>query len=418
MSFMSYQSTRPWARSLKSKVESREMPPWNADPQYGHFANDRSLSARDIATLAAWVDGGAVEGDPKDAPLPVMFPEGWEIQPDVVLELKPYDIPAAGTLEWMSVVIPTGFAKDTWITSIEIRPGAMEATHHICLGIRKHAPGVEYYTPVWTDIPRDQNGDEILQTAGAPPRRQLTPNGPLPARAGGGGFERGPRLSFGTGNDACYLPGVQAMRFDRTADAAKLVPAGADITLNVHYTPSGKAVTDVTRIGITLAKHEPASRFVTVVPQPTNGTDPKHFRIPANDPNYESSFEGTFMTDAQLVWMMPHMHLRGKDMKYTLIYPDGRNEVVLNVPRFDFEWQLAYDVATPIRVPKGTKIVAVAHHDNSAANKRNPNPNKDVFFGNQTWEEMMNPWFGIVVPTNVDPTKIIKSKADLSGDGG
>ena len=148
------------------------------------------------------------------------------------------------------------------------------------------------------------------------------------------------------------------------------------------------------------------------------GTDPNNFAIPPNASNFETEpAEFTFLVDAELHWMSQHIHLRGKDMKYKLVFPDGREQVVLNVPRYDFNWQLGYDLAEPIKVPKGTKMIVVAHYDNSANNKFNPDPDRTVYYGNMTWEEMFSPFFAITVDKSVDPAKAVKAPRTAAGGG-
>jgi hypothetical protein len=185
------------------------------------------------------------------------------------------------------------------------------------------------------------------------------------------------------------------------------------MVLSLHYTPNGTAVRDEVLIGYTVLKEPPKRRYVTFFPSATN--DPKLFAIPPRDPNWQSPpVEVTFKTDAELVYMMPHMHARGKDMTYTLKYPDGRKEVILHVPRYDFNWQLGYH--TSVRVPKGSTLRVDAHFDNSPNNKSNPNPDRTVYFGEMTWEEMMTPFFGVVVDAGVQPSEIL-TKADAPASG-
>ena len=387
MSFLTYKDARPWAKAMKSAVALRKMPPWFADAEFGHFLNDRSLKSNEIETIAKWADNGAPEGNAEDAPPPVKWPEGWQIQPDIIVQGPTYDVPAHtrnNVVEWVSVTVPTGFKEDTWITSVQIRPEHREVTHHMCLGFNPHTPDVEYFKPYWDDKPRDEDGSAIPG--------------------------RGPTFGPGTPNhrfrsmaEDCYLPGNPVADY-RDFHAAKLVRAGSDITINLHYTPNGTAVTDHVLIGLTVAKQPPERRYVSL--SASAPTDPKRFAIPPNDPNWQSpSAEVTFNDDVELVYMMPHMHVRGKDMTYTLIYPDGRQQVVLRVPHYDFNWQLGYN--TVLKVPKGTKLHVDAHYDNSANNKWNPNPNKTVYYGEMTWEEMMFPFFGVVVGKDVNPSKIL-----------
>jgi hypothetical protein len=399
MSFLTYQSTRPWAKAMKAAVVSRKMPPWFADPRYGHFANDRSLKQSDIDTLVKWVDGGALEGDPNDAPPAVQWPEdGWHIKPDVIVDGPGLKVPASGLLEWTWVAVPSGFTKDTWITSIEFRPSDLSITHHICLQMKPHTPGVEYNVPVWDDKQRDENGLEG-------PR----PKGSNIART------KVSRLTAGSEMMGCYVPGMPILDF-RELHAGKLIPAGTDFLFVFHYTPNGKEVNAHVQIGFTVAKEAPERKFVTVAG--SSVTDADSFAIPPNAPNWESPpMIVRFIEDVELVWMMPHMHLRGKDMTYELKYADGTSQTVLSVPRYDFNWQLGYEVADPIKLPRGTSLIGTAHYDNSVNNKFNPNPNQTVYYGDMTWEEMMAPFFGVLVDKNVDSKKVFEYIRGSGGSG-
>jgi hypothetical protein len=392
MSFLSYADARPWAKAMKAAVVEKKMPPWFADPRYGHFINDRSLKPTDIATITKWADSGAPEGNPKDAPAPVRWPrDGWEIEPDIVVNGPEFVVPAQtknNVIEWAYITVPSGIDQDTWITSMEIRPSEPAVTHHICVYFKPHTANVVYNKPVWTDKPRDESG-RVLPAAAGVNGRGL----PLGITAGSNGIE------------GCYVPGQYTQDY-RTHGAAKLFKAGTDIVFQVHYTPSGKQVTDRPRIGFTVAKAPPERMYVSLGMSSPN--DSKSFAIPPFDGNWESPpAEATFTEDAELVWMFPHMHIRGKDMTYQLVYPDGRAETILSVPKYDFNWQLGYDLAKPIKVPKGTRLLVTAHYDNSVNNKFNPDPSKIVYYGDMTWEEMMFPFFSVVVDKNVNPRRII-----------
>jgi hypothetical protein len=393
MSFMTYETVRPWAKAMKAATLARKMPPWFADPSIGHFTNDRSLKRADIELIAKWADTGAVEGDIKDAPAPRQWPEGWQIQPDIILDGPVTDVPAHpknNVIEWMSVTIPTKFTKDTWITSVQIKPEHPEVAHHICSGFNPHTPDVKYYEATWIDKPRDEDG------------AALPDKGPTFGNRAGNGRSMA---------EDCYLPGMPAADY-RAFGAAKLVPAGSDLTLNLHYTPNGTAVTDHVKVGFTVLKEAPNRRYVSL--SSSAPTDPKRFAIPPNAANWQSPpAEVIFARDVELVFMMPHMHVRGKDMTYTLEYPDGRKEVVLSVPHYDFNWQLGYN--TSIKVPKVTKLHVDAHFDNSVNNNFNPDPNKTVYYGEMTWEEMMFPFFGVVVEKDADPKKILTTRVVSSG---
>jgi len=387
MSFLTYQSVRPWAKAMKAAVISRKMPPWFADPQYGHFLNDRSLKPSEIETISKWADSGAPEGDVKEAPAPVEWPDGWTIKPNIIVEGPSFDVPAHpknNVVEWITVTVPSGFTQDTWITSVQIKPKYPGVVHHICLGFNRHKANAKYFVPVWEAKQRDEEGAAIP--------------------------DRGPTFTLGAPNpegpqsmtEDCYVPGSPVADY-RLFNAAKFVVAGSDIGMTLHYTPNGTAVTDHIEIGFTVAKTPPQRRYLSYV---IGSPDPARFAIPPNDPNWTSPpSEIKFNQDVELTFMMPHMHLRGKDMTYTLLYPDGRKEIILSVPRYDFNWQLSYN--TSIKVPKGTILHVEAHYDNSPNNKFNPNPSRTVYYGEMSWEEMMSPFFGVVVDKDADVKHIV-----------
>jgi len=418
MSLLTYESARPWAKAMKAAVVTRKMPPWFADPQYGHFSNDPSLKQSDIDTIAKWADSGAPQGDAKDAPPPIQWPEnGWTAKPDIVLEGVPYTVPPApakNVIEWMTLTTATGFTRDTWVTSVEIKPSELAVTHHICVSFVPHRPNVVYNSLLWVDKQRDEEGVEV-----APSERRIA----LPTADGRGrdvpsGIRNNPPPNAAAENNrgaddarggvglgfTCYVPG-RALSDFRPFHAGLLIPAGYDLNWTIHYTPNGKELTDRPEIGLTIAKEQPERLLI----ESFGGTDQTKFAIPPNDGNYAPvPSEITFLENAELVWMSPHMHLRGKDMTYKLIFPDGKEQVVLNVPRYDFNWQLGYDLKQPMQIPKGTRLVVVGHYDNSVNNKFNPDPNRTVFIGNMTWEEMFAPFFAITVDKTVSPAKALK----------
>ncbi|MDE3199053.1 MAG: thiol-disulfide isomerase, partial [Acidobacteriota bacterium] len=356
-SLTSYKEARPWASAIKEAVQLRKMPPWFADPQYGHFANDRTLPQKDIDTIVAWVSGGAPEGDPKDLPKPVHFVEGWNIgKPDLTVTMPAkYEIPASGTIDYQYVLIPLNLKKDVWIQGAEVRPGNRAVVHHVIAYVRP--PGSNWM-------------------------RDAQPGIPYVPKKGGEDGENEFLVGFAPGMPPITLP----------AGEGKLLRAGSDIVLQLHYTANGKAAEDRTTVGMVFAKEKPSKRVYTIA------ATTRKFAIPPGDPDYEvrSSFE--FGADTQVSHLMPHMHLRGKDFEYTVLYPDGREEVILNVPKYDFNWQLNYEFKSPMELPKGTRIDCVAHYDNSPNNKYNPDPSKAVKWGDQTWEEMMIGWFSYTIP--------------------
>ena len=402
MSLLTYQSARPWAKAMKAAVATRKMPPWFADPRYGHFVNDRSLQQSDIDTIAKWADSGAAEGDAADAPMAIQWPaDGWEIQPDIVINGAPFTVaakPKANVIEWTYITVPSGLKEDTWITSMEIRPSELAVTHHICVFFKPHTEDTQYNTPVWADRPRDEKGRTPAEEAG------LNGKG-LPDSV----------LKGTDGVQGCYVPGQFTQNY-ALFHAAKLVKAGTDIVFQLHYTPIGRDVVDRPRLGLTVAKAPAERTFVTLGTSAPN--DAKSFAIPPNTPNWESPpMEAEFLQDAELVSMFPHMHLRGKDMTYQLTFPNGETQTLLSVPHYDFNWQMGYDVVEPIKIPKGTHLKVTAHFDNSVNNKFNPDPNQTVYYGDMTWEEMMFPFFSVTVEKGKEKDKVIHVLRGKHGDG-
>jgi len=419
MSLLSYQDARPWAKAIKAAVTTRKMPPWFANPNYGHFANDRSLQQSEIDTLVKWVDTGAAPGDPQDAPAPVQWPTGgWGIQPEIVMDLPPHDVPAKGVLEWELIALPAPFKEDTWITSMEILPGDMSVVHHICFSFEKHKPTTVYNRYEWVQVPRDETGN------------------PTP---GNEGFAELPGMTIATRDvgstevklrqghptlkqtlDFCYLPGATYNDY-RAWNAGKLVSAGSDIVVSIHYTTNGKAVVDRSKIGFTVAKALPPKKFIVQgsgEDAPVTAKTPAseraafaatynpEFKIPPNEANYLAPpMDITFLKDVEIVSLRPHAHVRGKSARYTIIYPDGREEVVLDVPRYDFNWQLGY--GTALKLPKGTRMRFEFRYDNSVNNKNNPDPKRWVYQGFQSWEEMMAPNLGFILDRDADVSGLL-----------
>jgi hypothetical protein len=351
MSLINYDDARPWARAVKTKVVAREMPPWGADPHIGKFANDPSLSEAQIATIAAWVDGGAPEGNRADLPKPPTFTEGWAMgKPDLIFEMvEPFQIPADGTVPYTYVTIPTHLDHDIWIRGLEYKTTDRRVLHHII-------------------------GDLVEGSGGPTPKPSLTRDRSRKEIGGLGG----------------YVPGRLDNMFDE--GVAKKIPAGADIVLQMHYTTIGQAVSDKLQIGVMLAKEPPAKLRAAGGGQMPNAT----FTIPPGDSNYEVTAKQTLTKDTYLSTLYPHMHVRGKDATYKVIYPDGREEVLLRVPKYDFNWQLTYKLAEPKLLPAGSTLMIVAHYDNSSANRFNPDPTAAVKWGEQTWEEMLIGYFGTI----------------------
>jgi hypothetical protein len=414
MSLVSYQDARPWARAIKNAVTRRTMPPWFADPNYGHFTNDRSLKQSEIDTLVKWADTGAVEGDLKEAPDPVQWPQdGWTIPPEIVMELPPHDVPARGVLEWELIAFLAPFKGDTWLTSMEILPGDASVVHHICFSFEKHKPSTVYNRYEWVAVPRDDTGNPTPGNSGF---------GELPDMKTAIRYVGSSEVKLTPGhptlkqnNDFCFIPGNSVDDY-RAWNAGKLVPAGSDVIFSLHYTTNGKATVDRTRIGFTVAKTPPKKKFVvqgagedTPVIAPTAAssralfasTYNPDFAIPPNDGNYLAPpMEIKFLKEVELVRLRPHAHVRGKSAQYKVTYPDGREEIVLSVPRYDFNWQLAYGMS--VSLPQGSRMRFEFRYDNSANNKNNPDPNRWVYQGFQSWEEMMAPNLGFLVDRDAD----------------
>jgi len=371
MPLVTYRQTRPWAKAIRESVMTRKMPPWFADPRFGHFANDLSLSKGEIDAISEWVDAGAPEGDPKDRPADREWPLEWQIgKPDAVFEMPaPFELAKSGAIEYQYIILPTHFPDDKWVQRVEVRPTARDSVHHAVVYIRE--PGSEWL--------RDQ-------PAGRPFSLQSTPD------------HRPNPLSF-TKSDVLlvYTPGNG---YDSWPEGmAKKIRAGSDIVLQMHYTTGGKSTTDRTRIGLVFAREKPAKAVYTL--QMSND----RFVIPPGDADYKCEVSGTLPNDALLLSLFPHMHLRGKGFEYMMVDPGGRVEMLLKVNNYDFNWQLNYKLAQPRLLRAGTRLVFNGYFDNSKNNPRNPDPSVEVRFGEQSWEEMMIGFFDVAVDSRL-------SKAD------
>ena len=377
MPLLTYEQARPWAKSIRERVALSQMPPWHADAARGTFLNDRRLNETEKSTLIAWVDGGAPQGDPKDLPPVPKFAEGWEIgTPDVVLNMvKPYAVPSTGTIEYQYFSIPTNFTEDKWVQAIEVKPGARKVVHHVLVFAR----------------PPQSSPAEKVEAAFMPTLPKT------PAREGRGGGVPGTLI-------ATTAPGTNAMIY-APGDAMK-VRAGSTLFLQVHYTTNGKAETDQTSVGMIFAKQPPQREIHN------NAILNALLKIPAGAPDQAIDAAVEFTEDAHITALFPHTHLRGKSWEYRLIYPDGRSQVILSVPKYDFNWQTYYLYSQPLAVPKGSRLETTAHYDNSINNPSNPNPKIDVRWGAQTWEEMQYTGITYYVdqPTKEPPTATTAEK--------
>jgi len=413
-SVLTYWDVRPWARSIREKIITRDMPPWHADPRYGDFANDARLSQQQIDTIVAWADSGAKEGDPADLPLPPDFVDGWNIgKPDRVFSMaEDYIIKPRSEDNYVYFVIQTKFTEDKWIQAAEIRPGNKRVVHHAIAhvltpqsiakskeggkqGDESNEPSIFYkegtLSRVRTDVPVIDDGA---------------------SDSNGGAFFR--RVTGEDGADefslllASYAPGKQPDVYP--AGMAKRVPAGSVIMLQIHYSSFRGAFDqperDRTSVGLIFAKEPAKERVMTLTVQ-------NHFfRIPPGAANHEVTASYTFDRDVKLINYMPHMHLRGKDMKYEIIYPGGRRETLLWVPKFNFNWQTLYLLKEPVAVPRGAKILITAHFDNSSKNKYNPDATKAVRWGDPTYDEMMIGWMDYVARGSDNSNVEVKTDRD------
>jgi hypothetical protein len=389
-SLLTYKDARPWAKAIKTAVVSRKMPPWFANPAHGKFANDRALRQDEIDLLTAWVDGGAKEGNAKDAPKPVAFTDGWTIgKPDLVLEMpNAFKVPASGTVEYTWIVVPTGLADDKWIEAIEVRPGAREVVHHAVL----------YSREAGSPFMKNAKPGEAF----TPPGRQGTPkNAPKDEGKGFWDFMFNAR---GVEIQSVYVPG--GLAYTTRPGQARLLKGGSDLVFQMHYTANGKEALDKTKVGIRFAKSAPKERvFNTFLANP-------YFQIPPGAQNHEVTAAVTLPMEVSIQSMFPHTHVRGKAFRYTVTYPTGEKEVLLDLPKYDFNWQLTYYLEQPKVLPKGTVIECKAWYDNSANNPSNPDPTKTVHWGDQTWEEMLAGFVDFVVPVDFQPNHLVRGRPE------
>jgi hypothetical protein len=358
MSLLTYDDVRPRAKDIRDEVSEGHMPPWHAAGPKGTFLNERGLTDEEKKTLLQWVANGSPRGDAKDLPPTPAYPEGWSIgTPDVVFEMQEdYTVPAEGVIEYEYFYIPTNFTEPKWIQAIELRPGNREIVHH-ALAFYKVAPDMQR-APVLRP-----NRDQMVmppdeKEGNRPQRRDKVPSRLL----------------------ATYAPGTNPQVM-RPGTAIRLEPGGI-IELQMHYTANGKPGTDRTKVGLIFSK-DPSAREVRVT-HFYNST----FVLPAGSAETRVDADISFVSDAVVWGIFPHTHVRGKKWEYVLELPDGTRKPILSVPKYDFNWQTYYMFKEPLEVPKGSRLLSSAWYDNSPANKSNPDPKRDVKWGDQTWEEM------------------------------
>jgi peroxiredoxin/mono/diheme cytochrome c family protein len=363
----SYEEVVGWGETIREVVDQGRMPPWHASPKHSSFDNDLRLSEEEKKMIVAWVENGCPEGDPKDLPEPKQYAEGWAIgEPDQIVAMadKGVDVPAEGVVDYYHFVVDPGWTEDKWIRATEAKPGSPECVHHILV----------FMQPPETEEDRKRN-----QALGR--------------RRPGGGITGGNLI-------AGYAPGMNPL-FNTDGETAVRIPKGSKLIFQLHYTPNGTPHNDLSFVGFKFADPEKVkleARSASIINF--------FFVIPPGADNHPASAESVFEYDTMLTSMTPHMHTRGKAFRYEAFYPDGKQEILLDVPAYDFNWQTSYHLREPKAIPKGTKLVCTAHWDNSEKNLSNPDPNRKVTWGDQTWEEMMIGFYTEVFPKGQAPPAI------------
>lgn len=339
-----YDEVMGWGEMIREVVDEGRMPPWYANPEYGEFANDCRLTGEEMNLIARWVENGQPEGDPADLPPPPQFADGWTIpEPDEVFYMddEPFEVAADGVIDYQYYRVPTNFKQDMWVKGAQARPGNLAVVHHIIVFIQP---------PI-----------------GSGQRFQL----------------EGALLGYAPGTQATMLPEGHAIR----------IPAGSNLIFQLHYTPVGTKQLDRSSIGFVYCDES------TVTHEVRGGVcGTTDFTIPAGAANHTIVATEVMEEDTTIMSMLPHLHLRGIAFRYEATYPDGSHEVLLDVPYYDFNWQLWYTFQEPKTLPKGTELKCTAWYDNSEGNVYNPDATIDVHFGEQTWEEMMFGWYAKSVP--------------------
>jgi hypothetical protein len=333
----SYDMIKGFAPMIREVVRTQRMPPWDVDPHYSAFANDRGLSTEQARTLVHWIEAGAPRGTGADPLLAQKkdWPE-WPLgKPDLIVELPAFTVPATGTIPYQMTKVENPLDHDVWVRAMDWVPGERSVVHHII--------------------------------------------------ASAGGAERRGAVSLNN-----YVPGVEPLELP--PEAGILLPAKATFHFQTHYTSNGKELTDKTKMGLYFRKDPPKYNFRSLV-----FANPK-LRIPPNTKVHEEVAENTLKADAIIYTLHPHAHYRGKSSRFVAYYPDGKEQTLLNIPAYDFNWQGTYELAEPMRMPAGTRIVYTQWYDNSTQNKANPDPNREVTWGEQTWDEMI---FGVIRYRNV-----------------
>jgi hypothetical protein len=410
MALTSYEDARPWARAIKTRVASREMPPWFADSRFGReLANNHSLTEVEVETIVAWVDGGALQGAGSAPPLP-SFIAGWHNfkgrPPDAIVEMSTaFDVPAKGAVPVFTLWSPNPFTEDKFIEAVELRPGAIGAVHHSDVTARTLPPGTTLgrgrawkggplvdFVPIYPD---GRSYNELTVEADSDSRDSAAA-----VRAHRTAVQK---EAFRTTDDyrlLFYVPGGGFQEFP--PGAVKRISAGNVLAWNLHYTPTGRLEHDRHRLGLWFTRTPPAHEVIAKRIGEAHIIEGKEFvagsegedfpAIPPFADDWKITAITPFQNDVTIYSLWPHMHLRGKDMTFIATYPDGREEVLLHVPKYDFQWQLQYELAQPVHLPAGSTMKAIGHYDNSSRNRNTPRPQAPVHWSEQTWDEMFNGW--------------------------
>lgn len=396
MSLMTYKEVRPWSAAVREAVVRRVMPPWHADPHVGDYLNDPRLSDRDIATIVNWVKAGSPEGDARDLPAAPVFQAGWHIKPDLILSIPETTVAAGNQDDYEYIYVPTNFKEDRWVQTAEVVPGDRRVVHHATVSVISAA-----------DAPKKvsthggaESVDKFHFRTGKV--NHLKPDAPVE----NDGCTSSPSLPEPSSGDvnhvpAIYLPGH--LPEVRPPGYALKIPAGSYLQFQVHYSNRlGEEVKDKTSIGLVFAK-EPVKHEMAQYEIWNN-----FFLIPPGDGNHKVTSCYVLPKDVEVVAYTAHMHFRGKSMETEAIYPDGRREVIFNVPHYDFRWQETYFLKHQYLMPKGTKLVTTAYFDNSSNNPLNPDPTKAIRWGEPSNEEMMGFWLAFA---DVDSKQMTTSAA-------